>query len=542
MKYDRWKIKLDHPADLIGGILEERGIHDTDKFLNPNYKDLTALNELKNIDLSTQRIKQAIKSKQKIGLFCDYDADGVCGGAIIYRTIKTLGGRIVEYVPQRAEGYGLSQKAVDFFVKNEINLLITVDCGVKNFKEIKTLKNFTIDTIVIDHHIIDEQKPDAIIIHPALTKNKKNLELSGGGTAYMQSRALLDENGQEKWLIDLAAISSVADVVPLNNDNRIIVKYGMGVLSKTRNQGLRQLIRVSGLEDKELNVYDLGFVLAPRLNAAGRIAHPVDSFNLLAKDDINSEQISIKLNSLNERRQKMLLEAIEEADKKIIAEKKEKENLILIKGSWDEGIVGLIASKICEKYYRPVIVLSETEDLLKGSARSINGVNVTSIISKAESILLSFGGHAQAAGLSLIPDNYETLSKLISEEAKNINKRMFTRELTVDAVVDMEQINLKTAQELEKLAPFGPGSPRPILALKKVKIDGYELIGKDKSHLKLHFETKGIKSCCLIFSFDSRGFVPVDDGFIDIAFSLSINEFRGSKRIDLIIEDVQESK
>jgi single-stranded-DNA-specific exonuclease len=542
MKYDAWKIKLDYPSDLIKGIIKERGIKDPETFLNPHYKNLSHSSELLNIGQATKKIKEVIKSNQNIGLFCDYDADGVCGGAIIYRAIKSLKGKIIEYVPKRAEGYGLSSIAVRFFIENGISLLITVDCGVKNFKEIKLLKEAGIDVIVIDHHIIDNEKPEAIIVHPALTKNKKNLELSGGGTAYMQARDLFGENGQEKWLIDLAAISSVADVVPLNNDNRIIVKYGLGVLGKTRNKGLKQLIKISGLENKDLNVYDLGFALAPRLNAAGRIAHPVDSFNLLAKDDADSKQISTRLNGLNEKRQDMLIEAIKSAEKKILAEKKEKENLIIVKGPWDEGIVGLIASKICEKYYRPAIVLSETKDLLKGSARSIEKVNITSIISKSETLLLSFGGHAQAAGLSLLPENYAKLSNLLSREAQKIDKKNFTRILKVDAVVEMEQINLKTAHELERLAPFGPGNSRPILALKRVRIEGYELIGKDQSHLKLHFETGGIKSCCLIFSFDARGFVPADDGFVDIAFSLSINEFRGNKKLDLIIEDVQESK
>jgi single-stranded-DNA-specific exonuclease len=542
MKYNDWKIKLCYPDELLSSIIKERKIKEPELFLNPDYRDISDHKKLLNIDQSTKRIEESIEQKKKIGLFCDYDADGVCGGAIIYRAVKSLGGNIIEYVPKRSEGYGLSDQAVEFFIKQNIDLLITVDCGIKNIKEISKLKSNGIDSVVIDHHIIDKEMPDAIVIHPALTTDNTNLELSGGGTAYMQARELLKESGKEKWLIDLAAISSVADVVPLNNDNRIIVKYGLTVLKKTKNNGLKELLKISGLQDRELGVYDLGFGIAPRLNAAGRIAHPIDSFNLLAKDDIDFTAIADRLNDLNLKRQEMLLKAIEEASKKIIDENKEREKIIVIKGPWDEGIVGLIASKICEKYYRPVIVLSESKELLKGSARSIEKINITSIISKAEDILTSFGGHAQAAGLSLKPAEYKKLEKILHQESVKLEDELFKRSLVIDALVKMDQITLDTAQELERLAPFGQGNPRPVLALKNVKIAGYELIGKDKSHLKLHFELDGIKSSCLLFSFCSRGYEPKEEGFIDIAFSLGINEFRGTRKVDLIIEDVQESK
>lgn len=538
MKYDSWKIKSRHPKSLIEAIIANRGIKDPEKFINADYKQLSSTDLLLNLPQAALRITKAIKNKERIGLFCDYDADGVCGGAIIYRAIKQKGLEVFEYVPERKEGYGLSQQAVDYFTDKKISLLITVDCGIKNINQIRELKENGIDAIVVDHHIIDEQLPEAIIIHPALTRDKSNLELSGGGTAYMLARVLLGEAG--KWLIDLAAISSVADVVPLNRDNRILVKYGMIVLQKTKNPGLKSLLEVSGLQNKTLSSYDLGFALAPRLNAAGRIAHPVDSFNLLAKN-ISCDEIAGKLNKLNLKRQEMLTKAVAEAIKMVEQSEKYKNNLILIKGEWDEGIVGLIASKICERYYKPTIVLS-IGDILKGSARSIEKINVTSLISKAESALLSYGGHAQAAGLSLEKRNFDLLEKKLLAEAKKIKKDEFIRTLNVDALISFDRLSLEEAQEIEKLSPFGQGNPRPIFALEKVRVTDFQIIGKDQNHKKVQFDCSGQQGSLLLFNFASKKIDVELEDVVDIAFTVSINEFRGNKKIDLIVEDVKKSE
>jgi len=542
MKYDAWKIKSKYPKNLIRAIIEDRKIKDSQKFLNPNYKDIYPSRKLSNIREASNRIKKAIREKESIGLFCDYDADGVCGGAIIYRTLKHMKADVTEYVPQRKEGYGLNDQAVQFFISKKIKLLITVDCGIKNTEQIKSLSEEGIDSIVIDHHIIDDDLPNAIIIHPELTSDQKNLGLSGGGTAYMLARYLFSENGQEKWLIDLAAISSVADVVSLNHDNRIIVKYGMMVLEKTRNKGLKQLLEVSGILNKTLSVYDLGFGIAPRLNAAGRIAHPKDSFDLLAKDDVDSRMIAEKLNQLNQKRQEMLKASVDEALIKVERGKAGKKNLIILKGDWDEGIVGLIASKVCEKYYRPTIVLSESAKQLKGSARSIEKINITSLISCAEDLLLSFGGHAQAAGLSLSPKNFKKIKKILEKEAEKFKKNLFERELRVDALVNFDQLTIGQAEEIERLSPFGPGNPRPILAIENVQISACELIGKDENHMKAYCNCNNQNHCFLFFNFESRDLKVNTGGLFDIAFSLSINEFRGNKKLDLIVEDVKKSK
>jgi single-stranded-DNA-specific exonuclease len=313
------------------------------------------------------------------------------------------------------------------------------------------------------------------------------------------------------------------------------------VLEKTKNIGLRNLMEITGLQGKKLTAYDLGFVIAPRLNAAGRIAHPVDSFNLLTQK-LNSHKIADKLNKLNKMRQEMLVNSVDEAIKMVEEKKLSKSNLIILKGKWDEGIVGLIASKICDLYYRPTIVLSEGDEMLKGSARSIEKINITELISNAEEYLRSFGGHAQAAGLSLKKKDFKRVCDILIGKASKFSKKDFVRKLIVDAVINYEQLSLPLAQELETLSPFGPGNPRPVLALEKVKVNAFEMIGRDQLHQKVHFSCAGKDGCFLLFNFLQKGFDFGIDSEVDIAFSVSINEFRGIKRVDLIVEDVKKSK
>ena len=544
MRYNSWRYLLRYPEDLLAGILKSRNIKDSDKFLNINYENLTPTSTLNGIKKASDKILSAISLKHKIAIFCDYDADGVCSGAIILRSLSLLGAEAIYYVPERSEGYSLNNKAIDYFVENSVKLVITLDCGIKNPKEVELLKKNGIETIIVDHHQLPKELPKAFaIVHPDITSDNTNLELSGGGTAYMLTRELLSNSGQEKWLIDLAAISSVADVVPLNNDNRILVKYGLQVLEKTRNEGLKKLLEVSGLNNKVLSTYDLGFMIAPRLNAAGRIAHPKDSLELLIEtDEKKVSQLAKKLDDFNKSRQEILLKSVEEAISVVEKESKAKDNVILVKGQWDDGIVGLIASKLTDKYYRPSIILSEKGDFLKGSARSIEGVNITDLISGAEKLLISFGGHSQAAGVSLPKDNFDKFEEMIKFGSKDIAKKLFLRKLKVDALVNLNDLTMESVSSLELLAPFGPGNPRPVLAIEKVLITGFELIGKDKSHMKVHFESKSDGATCLVFSFENKDFKIEEGKIFDIAFTACINEFNGRRKIDLTIEDAKEIK
>ncbi len=543
MRYSKWKYLSKYPEDILKAIVKNRSITKLDEFLNIDYRNLVSTKKLKNIDKAVLRIKRAVEKKLKIGIFCDYDADGVCSGAIIYRAISLFGGQALTYVPERKEGYSLNQEAIKYFISEKVDLVITLDCGIKSHREILMLKDAGIETIIVDHHQLPDELPEAYaIVHPDITSDLSSLELSGGGTAYMVARELLGESGQEKWLIDLAAISSVADIVPLNHDNRILVKYGMQVLAKTKNIGLKNILEISSLGSKPLTTYDLGFAIAPRLNAAGRIAHPRDSYELLVTNDSNqAAALAKKLDKYNSLRQDMLSKSVDEAIKYVESHQLGSQNIIVITGDWDEGIVGLIASKITDKYYRPSIVLSSSGEFLKGSARSIQGVNITDMLASSEEILISFGGHSQAAGLSLEKSQLKLFMKKIADASSKINKNLFARELVIDALIKHEDLTIKNIEKLEKLSPFGPGNTKPVLALEKVAISQIETIGRDHSHQKVYFDCGGREGCFLVFSFEKKNYGLKRGRKFDIAFTAGINEFRGSRKVDLFLEDAKES-
>ena len=500
-----------------------------------------------NTDLAdnTKRIKKAVDLKEKIGIFMDYDADGICGGAIIYKTLKDLGGELCYFVPHRQDGYGLKQNAIEYFVNEKINLLITIDCGIKSVSEIANLNKKKIDTIIVDHHQFGESLPKAYaIVHPKiLKKGAKCSDLSGGGVAYMLCRELYNKSGREKWLLDLAAISSVADVVPLILDNRIIVKYGMLVLNKTRNLGLKYLVEAADLKMGEIGGYEIGFMIAPRINAAGRISSPEDSFKLLiTQDEAVAKKLAQKLNKLNSERQKLLSEGEDEACE--IVEKKQiyKQNIIIVQGQWNEGIVGLIASKLVEKFNRPAIVLTQVDDKVKGSARSIAQIDITELISKSSDYLLSFGGHSQAAGLSLIKSKFKKFEKSILASADKISQNVFEKYLNIDALIESSKIKMSLADDLEKLEPYGAGNPKPVFAVERIKVDSIRSIGKDLTHRKVTFIKSNHIYQAVLFNFEKGNWAINKGDILDIAFCVDINRWNQNKRVDLILKDVKESE
>jgi single-stranded-DNA-specific exonuclease len=543
MSYDNWTYQSRFPSEIIGAILRNRHITETDAFLNPKYEDLISPDIFKDIEKAKSRIIKAISDNETIGIFMDYDADGVCGGAILYKALELMGAKLEYYVPERTEGYGLNTKAIQFFAKKNTKLLLTVDCGVKNHKEIVLANESGLGVIIVDHHQLEDTLPEAVaIIHPKRLKSKLELDLSGGGVAYMLSRAILNDQAQAKWLIDLAAISSVADVVPIVGANRTIVKYGLIVLNKTRNTGLKSLYKVSGLDNKNLGVYDIGFVIAPRLNAAGRVAHPKDAFRLLVSENKSDAlEIAEKLNHLNSIRQEKLAKSIKEAETEVLKTKQESDNIIVISGEWHEGIIGLIASRICEKYFRPTIVLTKLDGFLKGSARSIRSVNITDLIGCAKDNLLSFGGHVQAAGLSLRKNQYKHFLKIVKFEAAKIDKNQFIKNLYIDALISPKQLTLKLAEDIEKLQPFGVGNSRPVLALEKLIVANIKIIGKDSNHLKITVCQDGVSHQCLMFDYQNKNWLIKVGDKVDIAFNLSVNEWNNRKNLDLIAEDVKKS-
>ncbi len=544
MRYVSWNVLNKLPADPIVAVLLARNILDKDSFVSPKYENLSNPHDFKFMSRAVARVKKATSENQRIGLFMDYDADGICGGAIIYRNLSKFV-EIEYYVPHRSEGYGLSKKAIDSFIKSDCNLILTVDCGIKNNEEIAYAKSLGIDTIVIDHHELPDELPDAYaIIHPQISPRIKFKTFSGGGVAYNFVRALGLFDGKEKWDIDLAAISTVADIVPLVEDNRVIVSYGLGVIAKTRNKGLGELIKISSLDKTKIGTYEVGFQIAPRINATGRIDDPVSSFKLLTSNDKNEIAILCeKLNRLNSQRQDVLKKDLASVDGAVKSENKTKNEVIIIeRDGLNEGVVGLVAGKITDLYYKPSIVLTDRDGFYKGSARSIRGVNITEIISSASDLLESYGGHPGAAGLSLKKENLKKFEDIINKEGKKIDKKLFDRVLQVDALIDSSQINLELARSIEHLEPFGYGNSRPTFALERMKIANLKAVGKTGDHYKIMLCDSVSNHECIAFNVEKNGWKIEDGMIVDVAFSISINRWRDREKVDLIVEDIKSSK
>jgi len=534
-----WKILSQYPADLIDTLLKNRKITDKEKFLNPKFEDLISPDKIFGIKEGARAIKGAIKKKEKFGVFCDYDADGISAGAIAHFALEKLSADAIYYVPTREEGYGLSEKAVDWFRANDIKIIITLDCGIRNNKEIAYAKKLGLKTIIVDHHQIGEKLPEAIIIvHTLLGKEK--FFLSGGGVAYMLLRELLGDTNPVKWQTDLAAISTIADIVPLTGPSRIIAKYGLEVINKTKNIGLSELIKSAQIKNK-IGTYEIGYLLAPRINASGRISKPILSFELLTTSDKKkAQELAQELSRLNSERQDMLETAQNEAIG--VVEKSKlyaKKAIVLLSEKWSEGILGLISGRITEKYFRPSIVLTQRGENLRGSARSIPKVNITELIGKSSKYLTGFGGHEGAAGLTLSKKNFSDFKKSLINVADKIADYKFIKTLVVDAALKVEDLNVELAKKINELEPFGPGNPQPIFAVENVEIKDARKIGRDGNHLRARVCQDGNICHMVAFGIDKNEWSFSENKKYDLAFKLKLDTWQGRDKTDLILVDAK---
>ncbi|PJC68914.1 single-stranded-DNA-specific exonuclease RecJ, partial [candidate division WWE3 bacterium CG_4_8_14_3_um_filter_42_11] len=393
----KWIIKPRKKEDLIEQILYNRGFRTRemiDEFLNPSLSNLPDIFSFKNMRLAVERLKKAQQNHETIIVFGDYDVDGETAAAIVWETLYKLGFAVLPYLPSREEGYGLNIQAIEKFKNEGVSLIITVDCGISSVAEIKLAKKLGIDTIVTDHHQPGNQLPEALaIVHSD--------ELAGVGVAWFLSQAILQEfkkRSQVKDFLDLVALGTIADLSPLLGSNRILVKYGIDVLRKTERIGLKILIREAGLDLGEIDTYEIGFILAPRLNAMGRIHHAISSLRLLCTRDFRQAvELSKKLNLKNAERQDLTAGSYEQARRMVLGKVDFPKALIIASQEWHEGIIGLVAGRLVEEFYRPAIVLSLGEKVSKGSVRSIPGFNIIQSLREFEEYFIDLGGHPAAA-------------------------------------------------------------------------------------------------------------------------------------------------
>ena len=527
---------------VIKEILIKRGIP-ADKhevFLNPDYNatkhDPFLLPDMK---VAVSRIIQAHDKNELIVIYGDYDVDGMCATVILVEALTTLGLKIETYTPNRfTEGYGLNEEAIKGIKKTGAKLIITVDCGSTSSKEIKLANKLKIDVIVTDHHGLDEKIPPALaVINPHRVDNKYPFkDLAGCGIAFKLVQALQTKlegfpEGQEKWLLDLVALGTVCDIVPLLDENRNNVFWGINVLKKTRRVGLKALMAVAKIVPSELDTRKIGFVLGPRLNVAGRLETAEMSMELLmTKDSQRALELAEKLDKLNLERRIEQDRIYNEACEMISYH--DEPVIVVASDGWNEGVIGIVASKIMEKYHKPTFVLSISETV-KGSGRSFGDLNLADAISSTKEYLLSGGGHTAAAGVSLMPEKINEWRKAINDYYKKMNLKNQERFLTPTEDISMTviEMDVELVKKLEKLEPFGIGNEKPIFRLNGMRAKYVDRIGSDKNHLKLTL-TDGNETIKFL------AFSPPDDWFIDqgdkldVWVNLEINEWQGSQTVE----------
>jgi len=492
--YDPLSISMKYSISLpLARVLSSREIGEdkVESFLNPSLEHLNSPYLFADMEKAVGRIKRAIDDGEAIMIHGDYDVDGVSALALLYRNLERLGaGKIIPYIPDRFnEGYGLSEKGVREAIEKGVGLIITVDCGVTAVDEIKLAREAGIDVIVTDHHEAQEVLPPAFALINPKVGDYPFQELAGVGVAYKLMEALYEKLNLDKkplyWDLDLVALGTVADVVPLVDENRVLVKFGLIVLNDTLKAGLKALKATAHLNG-EIFPWHISFIIAPRLNAAGRLSHAEKAFRLLVtKSGEEALAIARELEDENRKRQNIEKQILEEARE--MAEKLDlDENWVLVLGKrdWHEGVIGIVASKLTEMYHRPTLLISLGEDMGKGSARSIPSFHLYNALKEAEDILIGFGGHKYAAGFRIGIDRIGALREVMNNVAKReLNEEDLIPEIYIDSKIEISEITGEFLKDYEKLAPFGLGNPLPVFLLEEVEVVG-EIEKVGDNHLR----------------------------------------------------------
>ena len=514
---------------------------DIKDFLNPSLDNLFDPFLLNDMDKAVERINTALLNKEKIFIYGDYDVDGVTASSLLYKALKSKDALVEIYIPDReGEGYGLNSMAVERIKELGGSLIITVDCGITSIEEAKRAKELSVDMIITDHHTCPEALPECVaVINP---KRKDStypfFELCGAGVAFKLCSALGIINDE---LLAIAAIGTVADIVPLVSENRIIAYYGIEKLREGILENINILTSVAGSDYKNINARALGFTIAPRINAAGRMASAKEAVEFfITKDNERMKELAVYLDSLNEKRQSCEKEILEEAREKIIKNSENNRNVLVLWGeNWHEGVIGIVASRLTEEFYKPCVLISVNNGIAKGSSRSIKGFNIYDALSGVSDLLIKFGGHELAAGLSLYEKDLEAFKEKINENASEIfKKESFSPEITLDCELKGKNINEEYFEFLKRLEPFGMGNPEPVFLIKNAVVKNAFSFSMDK-HMRLNVlkDGKDLENV----GFGLGKYAPSLRGGdkLHIAATLGINEYKGIRRLQGVIRDIK---
>ena len=535
---------------LLATILSNRGIvkeEQIEKFLKPKRNDFYDPYGMPDMKITVDRIIKAIENQEKTIIYGDYDVDGITSVTVLKSFLEERGLNVGVYIPNRLdEGYGLNKTAVEKISKEGYTLMITVDCGISAIEEVKYANELGIETLITDHHEPGEGLPKALAVVDA--KRKDNTyqcrNLAGVGVVFKLIQAIsirlgLEEKEYLKYL-DIVCIGTISDIVPLTDENRVIVKLGLKLVQQTRNLGLRSILQATGYN--KIDSIAISFGVAPRINACGRMGHQEEALNLFLSKDVNEvNELTQKLNAYNKERQEIEKNIFADAVEQIKDNNLQEKNTIVLMGkNWHHGVIGIVSSKITEMYFKPSILLCEEGDIGKGSGRSIPGFDLYEALTKCKKSVDRFGGHAMAIGITIKKDKFEELKNEFEEIAQENHIEEIVPILKIDSQINLDEINKEMVESLKELEPFGEENKTPLFLFKNLKIDSIRALTEGK-HLKLTVkENKNIVNAIGFNIGELANEYKIGDK-VDIVGNLEINSFNGVDNIQINIKDIMKS-
>ena len=532
-------------------ILNNRGIDnekDAEIFMNPSLEYLRDPFLMKDMDKAVERIKKAIENKERIYIYGDYDVDGVSSTSILVLYFKSINYPVKYYIPNRLEeGYGINENAIEKIHADGCELIITVDCGITSVKEVDLANELGIDVIVTDHHECQSEIPNAYaIVNPKQDDCNYPFDMiCGCGVAFKMIQALTDKEEFKNTMynyLEIVTLATICDIVPLVDENRIIVKNGLKLMKEGKNLGLRELIKVCGIETNKIGSSHIGFSVGPRINASGRLGYSYLGVQLFTTDcEDEAREIANILEAKNIERQLIESKMYKEAEEIIANDESYNKDKVLVvaKEGWQHGIIGIVASKLTEKYYKPTILLTIEDDEATGSARSIKGFNMFEALESCKELMNKFGGHEQAAGLALNRNNIKELKERINEIADyNLTKEDLIENVNVEYELDEESADLDLVEDLHKLEPFGMSNPSPRFIMRDLLLTHIYKMGKNKQHLKLIVEKDKIYECVgFNMAYLADNFEIGDK--IDILFQVDENNYNNERKVQFLLKDIR---
>ncbi len=528
-----------------------RGLTEVDAaslFLDHDLTRLADPFEMKDMDRAVTMVEAALARGAHIRIYGDYDVDGVCATALLVRALGGLGGKVDWYIPHRIdEGYGVNEEAIRQAQSEGVELLITVDCGSTALGPVALARELGLEVVVTDHHQPETELPEAPVLNPCRGDCAYPFkELAGVGVAFKLVSALAQRRGlseAEFRFLDLVCLGTVADVVPLLGENRLFVQHGLHHIAKSRKVGLKALMEVAGVgKNGSVTVRDVAFGLAPRINAAGRMEDARGAVELLLTKDMEKAlQLANQLSQHNDARRAEERQTLAEAEEMVAASVDLAREKVIVLGSerWHPGVIGIVASRLVERYHRPALLVAISEGIGKGSGRSIGAFNLWEGLQKCADVLTRFGGHRFAAGFGLAADRINELRvKLNQVASEQLTEEDLLRQIEVDAEAELEELSVDTAAELQRLAPFGMGNPSPMLVTRRAMVEEINRVG-DRSHVSLRLRSKnGTTLGAIWFRAGELGEELAVGSMIDVCFRPKLDEWNGNARVQLVVEDI----